>query len=68
MKNGEDIIFNGVSNYMIKSYNKEKNEEYKKPIDIFTSEKYDGQWDSKGKYLSNIYFKDRNDSMFDIVA
>lgn len=58
LKNGEPIVFNGVSMYQT---------EQKIPIDLYSSKDYDGQWNEKGQYMSNIYFLDRKETGLDIV-
>jgi len=56
IKNGDPIVFNGMSSYEI---------EYKS-IDLYTSKEYDGQWNKKGQYMSNVYFLDRQATGLDI--
>lgn len=56
LKNGDSIVLNGVSSYET---------EYKS-IDLYTSAGYDGQWNKKGQYMSNIYFLDRKATGLDI--
>lgn len=57
-KSGETIMFDGISMY----------EDFKRmPLDIFTSSKHEGQWDKKGKYLTNVYFLNGEPSEMDIT-
>lgn len=57
MNNGDIITFDSVSNYSnFKGI----------PIDIYTSNEYHGHWNSKGRYMSSIYFDDKKQSEMDI--
>ena len=57
LKNGEIISFDGFSTYDINRV----------PIEIFTSSKYHGAWNKKGKYLTNVYFMDNDASEMDVL-
>lgn len=54
---GETIKFDSISMYQ---------NENKFPIDIYTSKLYDGAWNKKGRYLTNIYFLENKPSNMDI--
>ena len=59
LKNGEVIVFDGISMY----------EDLNRiPIDIYTSMRYNGTWNKKGKYLTNVHFLDGEPSELDVVV
>ena len=57
MKCGDTIKFDSISMYLNQN---------NFPIDIYTSQLYDGAWNKKGKFLTNIYFLDNKPSEMDI--
>ena len=58
LKNGDVIIFDGIAMY----------EDYKRvPLDMYTSKMYNGTWNKKGRFLTNIYFLDGAPSEMDVV-
>lgn len=58
MKCGDIIKFDAVSMY--------QNDKLI-PIDIYTSQSYDGAWNKKGRYLTNIYFLENKPNNMDII-
>lgn len=58
MKCGDTIKFDSISMYL---------SDRKFPVDIYTSNMYDGAWNKKGRYLTNIYFLDNKPSEMDII-
>jgi hypothetical protein len=58
MKNGDTIVFNGVSIV---------NKENGMPVDSYSSDQFEGLWNKKGKYLTNVYFLENAPSEMDVI-
>ena len=58
LNNGDIITLNGVSTYNL--YNSFIH------VQLYSSKEYDGQWNEKGRHMSNVYFNDRQATGLDI--